>query len=50
MRDLELLVLVVAVGKQERNAVYRQADQRCIPMADSMLSELDQLLRRGSPA
>jgi mRNA interferase RelE/StbE len=24
----ELLVLVVAVGKRERNAVYRQADQR----------------------
>ena len=23
-----LLVLVVAVGKRERNAVYRQADQR----------------------
>jgi len=28
MRDHELLVLVVAVGKRERNAVYRQADQR----------------------
>ena len=28
VRDLELLVLVVAVGKRERNAVYRQADQR----------------------
>ena len=26
--DRELLVLVVAVGKRERNAVYRQADQR----------------------
>jgi mRNA interferase RelE/StbE len=28
VRDLEVLVLVVAVGKRERNAVYRQADQR----------------------
>jgi mRNA-degrading endonuclease RelE of RelBE toxin-antitoxin system len=28
VRDHELLVLVVAVGKRERNAVYRQADQR----------------------
>ena len=28
LRDRELLVLVVAVGKRERNAVYRQADQR----------------------
>jgi mRNA interferase RelE/StbE len=28
VRDRELLVLVVAVGKRERNAVYRQADQR----------------------
>ena len=28
VQDRELLVLVVAVGKRERNAVYRQADQR----------------------
>ena len=28
VRDRELLVLVVAVGKRERNAVDRQADQR----------------------
>jgi mRNA interferase RelE/StbE len=28
VRDQQLLVLVVAVGKRERNAVYRQADQR----------------------
>ena len=28
VRDRELLVLVVAVGKRERNAAYRQADQR----------------------
>ena len=28
VRDQEVLVLVVAVGKRERNAVYRQADQR----------------------
>jgi len=28
MRDHALLVFVVAVGKRERNAVYRQADQR----------------------
>jgi len=28
LRDHELLVLVVAVGKRERNTVYRQADQR----------------------
>ncbi|CAK6701891.1 hypothetical protein IFHNHDMJ_03260 [Synechococcus sp. CBW1107] len=28
VRDHEVLVLVVAVGKRERNAVYRQADQR----------------------
>jgi len=28
VRDCEVLVLVVAVGKRERNAVYRQADQR----------------------
>ena len=28
VRERELLVLVVAVGKRERNAVYRQADQR----------------------
>ena len=28
VRDRELLVLVVAVGKRERNAVYHQADQR----------------------
>jgi mRNA interferase RelE/StbE len=28
VREHELLVLVVAVGKRERNAVYRQADQR----------------------
>jgi mRNA interferase RelE/StbE len=28
VRDREVLVLVVAVGKRERNAVYRQADQR----------------------
>lgn len=28
VRDHELLVLVVAVGKRERNAVYQHADQR----------------------
>lgn len=28
VRDQELLVLVVAVGKRERNAAYRKADQR----------------------
>jgi mRNA interferase RelE/StbE len=28
VRDRELLVLVVAVGKRERNAVNRQAEQR----------------------
>jgi len=28
VRDREVLVLVVAVGKRERHAVYRQADQR----------------------
>ena len=28
VRDRELLVRVVAVGKRERNAVYRQADPR----------------------
>lgn len=28
VRDREVLVLVVAVGKRDRNAVYRQADQR----------------------
>ena len=28
VRDRKLLVLVVAVGKRERNAAYRQADQR----------------------
>jgi mRNA interferase RelE/StbE len=28
VRDQQLLVLVVAVGKRERNAVYRQAEQR----------------------
>ena len=28
VRDCEVLVLVVTVGKRERNAVYRQADQR----------------------
>jgi mRNA interferase RelE/StbE len=28
VRDHEVLVLVVAVGKRERSAVYRQADQR----------------------
>ncbi len=28
VRDRELLVLVVAVGQRERNALYRQADQR----------------------
>jgi mRNA interferase RelE/StbE len=28
VRDHQLLVLVVAVGKRERNAVYRQAAQR----------------------
>ena len=28
VRDCEVLVLVVAVGKRERNAVYQQADQR----------------------
>lgn len=28
VRDRDVLVLVVAVGKRERNAVYGQADQR----------------------
>jgi mRNA interferase RelE/StbE len=28
VRDTELVVLVVAVGKRERSAVYRQAEQR----------------------
>ena len=28
VQDHEVLVLVVAVGKRERSAVYRQADQR----------------------
>jgi mRNA interferase RelE/StbE len=28
VHDHEVLVLVVAVGKRERSAVYRQADQR----------------------
>ena len=28
VQEHEVLVLVVAVGKRERNAVYRQADQR----------------------
>lgn len=28
VRDGEVLVLVVAVGKRERHAVYPQADQR----------------------
>lgn len=28
VRDRELLVLVVAVGKRERNAVYKVADRR----------------------
>jgi len=28
VRDREVLVLVVAVGKRERNADYREADQR----------------------
>jgi mRNA interferase RelE/StbE len=28
VQDHEVLVLVVAVGKREHNAVYRQADQR----------------------
>jgi len=28
VRDNELLVLVIAVGKRERNAVYRAADLR----------------------
>jgi mRNA interferase RelE/StbE len=28
VRDQQVMVLVVAVGKRERNAVYRQADQR----------------------
>jgi mRNA interferase RelE/StbE len=28
VRDCEVLVLVVAVGKRELNAVYRQGDQR----------------------
>jgi mRNA interferase RelE/StbE len=28
VRDQQLLVLVVAVGKRDRYAVYRQADQR----------------------
>jgi mRNA interferase RelE/StbE len=28
VRDREVLVLVVAVGKRERNAVHRQADPR----------------------
>ena len=29
VRDCEVLVLVVAVGKRDRNAVYPQAGQRC---------------------
>ena len=28
VHDRELLVLVVTVGKRERHALYRQADQR----------------------
>ena len=28
VRDREILVLVVAVGKRDRNAVYHQAEQR----------------------
>lgn len=28
VRDNELIVVVIAVGKRERNAVYRAADQR----------------------
>jgi mRNA interferase RelE/StbE len=28
VRDHEQLVLVVAVGKRDRNALFRQADQR----------------------
>jgi hypothetical protein len=28
VRDHDVLVLVVALGKRQRNAVYRQADQR----------------------
>jgi mRNA interferase RelE/StbE len=28
VRDREVFVLVVAVGRRERTAVYRQADQR----------------------
>ena len=28
VRDRDVIVLVVAVGKRERNAVYGQADQR----------------------
>jgi mRNA interferase RelE/StbE len=28
VQEHEVLVIVVAVGKRERNAVYRQADQR----------------------
>ena len=30
VRDREVLVLVAAVGKRERNAVYRQADKSCL--------------------
>jgi hypothetical protein len=28
VRDTELLVIVIAVGKRERNAVYKAADNR----------------------
>lgn len=28
LRDQQLLVVVIAVGKRERNAVYKAADQR----------------------
>jgi len=28
VRDNELIVVVIAVGKRERNAVYKQADKR----------------------
>ena len=31
VRDIEVLVVVVAIGRRERNAVYKKADQREVP-------------------
>lgn len=31
VRDSEVLVVVVAIGRRERNAVYKKADQREVP-------------------